>query len=141
MKISMEIEKIAKNNAVHIERLTKEKAVIVKNSIIEKYTCSCKRIFLWDSFKEAAVLQDSNGWQKLCSFIGNKECLMFFDDGEDEAILCISNGEDLYILLYEMFGFEFYITNIMTEYLICFNHHDCLLGCGLAKKLLESLIE
>lgn len=38
-----------------------------------------------------------------------------------------------------MFGFEFYITNFETEYVICFNHHDCLLGCGTAKKWVESL--
>lgn len=141
MKISMEIERVAKSNAIHLERLSEEKSITVKKNIMEKYICPSKRNFLWDKFKEAVVLQDSNGWQKLCSFVGNKECLMFFDDSEDEAILCISNGEDLYILLYEMFGYEFYITNIMTEYLICFNHHDCLLGCGLAKKWLESLIE
>ena len=25
-----------------------------------------------------------------------------------------------------------YITNFETDYLLCFNHHDCLLGCGTA---------
>ena len=64
---------------------------------------------------------------------------MFFDDIEDKSIITISNGNELYKLLSEMFGFEFYITNFETDYLGGFNHHDCLFGCGTAKKWIESL--
>ena len=63
------------------------------------------------------------------------------DDIEDKSVLVINNGKSLYKLLDEMFGFEFYITNFETNYLLCFNHHDCLLGCGTAKKWVESLNE
>lgn len=30
-------------------------------------------------------------------------------------------------------------TNFMTEYVICFNHHDCLMGCGTAKNWVNKL--
>ena len=61
---------------------------------------------------------------------------MFFDEN-DEAI-SIKNGDELYTLIYEMYGFEFYITNNMTDYLLCFNHHDCIIGCGEASEWLEN---
>ena len=64
---------------------------------------------------------------------------MFFDDIEDKSVLVISDGKSLYKLLDDMFGFEFYITNFETNYLLCFNHHDCVLGCGTAKNWVESL--
>ena len=35
---------------------------------------------------------------------------MFFDNAEDKSIILINNGEELRILLSEMFGFEFYVT-------------------------------
>lgn len=64
---------------------------------------------------------------------------MFFDDCDDKNVIKIDNGNDLYRILYEMYGFEFYITNYETNYVICFNHHDCLIGCGMARNWIENL--
>lgn len=139
MKISTEIKKVALDNVINIKELSDEQVKKIKNDISRKYIRSQSGVFLWDSFKEAAVIADSNGWKKICIFIGENNCLMFFDDIEDKSVIIISNGNELYKLLSEMFGFEFYITNFDTDYLICFNHHDCLLGCGTARKWIESL--
>lgn len=139
VKIGIEIEKTAKSNGIYIERLCEERAEIIKTNITKKYVHSYSDIFLWESFKAFAVKQTDDGWQKLCDFVGNKTCLMFFDNMEDESVFVLKNGQDLYTLLSEMYGFEFYITDFETEYLLCFNHHDCLLGCGRAKKWVESL--
>ena len=54
------------------------------------------------------------------------------DIKECKSVLVINNGKSLYRLLDEMIGFEFFITNFETDYLLCFNHHDCLVGCGAA---------
>ena len=51
----------------------------------------------------------------------------------------IKNGNDLYYLLSETSGFEFYITDFNYSYLICFNHHDILYGCGRAKEWIAGL--
>lgn len=139
MKISSEIEKVAKSNAIYINKLSEKDAWKVKQSITEKYIDSQGGVFLWENLKSAAIIQDNNGWQNICDFVGSKVCLMLFDDTEDKTVFIFKNGENLYKLLYEMYGFEFYITDFETQYLMCFNHHDCLLGCGLAKKWVESL--
>ena len=141
MKIGSEIEKTAKSNAIYIERLCEKRAETIKRNITKEYVYSYSDIFLWEQFKAFAVKQIDDGWQKLCDFVGNKSCLMFFDNWEDEAVFVLKNGQDLYRLLGEMYGFEFYITDFETEYLLCFNHHDCLLGCGRAKKWVESINE
>lgn len=139
MKISAEIKKVTLINDIVVEELSDEQIKKVKSNITQKYIHSQPKPFLWDRLKEAAMIADSDGWQKLCDFVGNSKCLMFFDDIEDKSVLVISSGKSLSKLLDEMFGFEFYITNFETDYLLCFNHHDCLLGCGTAKKWIESL--
>ena len=141
MKIGIDIEKTAKSNAIYIERLCEKRAEIIKRNITKKYLDTYSEIFLWARFKSFAVKQREDGWQKLCDFVGNKSCLMFFDDMDDKSVFVLKNGQDLYTLLCEMYGFDFYITDIETEYLLCFNDHDGLLGCGKAKKWVESLDE
>lgn len=51
-------------------------------------------VFLWDHFKEPSAITDSNGWKKICTFIGENNCLMFFDDLEDKSVMIISNGSN-----------------------------------------------
>ena len=41
--------------------------------------------------------------------------------------------------LKKMYGFEFYVFDSSISYLICFNHHDQLIGVGSAKEWVNSL--
>lgn len=139
MKISEEIIKTALDSGICVKELPNEYVKRIKKAIFKKYVQSQPGTFLWEHFIHPSVIADSNGWEKICTYIGENNCLMFFDDIEDKSVILISNGNDLYKLLNMMFGFEFYITNFETDYLVCFNHHDCLLGCGTAKNWIESL--
>ena len=51
----------------------------------------------------------------------------------------IPNGTELYKILEDSFGFEFYITNQNHSYILCFNHHDILYGAGEAKKWVSEI--
>lgn len=64
---------------------------------------------------------------------------MFFNKEDDKNAIIINNGTDLGIILAETSGFEFYITNKNVDYIICFNHHDCLSGCGTAKNWIADI--
>lgn len=139
MRISSAIEKAAKVNSITIEKLERSSSEKIKSQIYQKYIKTKKGIFLWENFERFSTLQYSAGWELLSDFVGEKECLMFFENGDDNTIIRIRNGSDLHSLLCEMFGFEFYITNFETEYILCFNHHDCLVGCGTAKAWIEEL--
>lgn len=139
MKISAEIRKIGLANGIAAEELSDEDTKKIKNNIALKYTHLQPGPFLWDRLKDAAIREDRGGWEKICDFVGNSKCLIFFDDVEDKSVLVINNGKNLHKLLNEMYGFEFYVTDFETDYLLCFNHHDCLLACGAAKNWAESL--
>ena len=64
---------------------------------------------------------------------------MFFNKSDDKNAFLIPNGTELYQILEDSFGFEFYITNQNHSYLLCFNHHDILYGSGEAKKWVSEI--
>lgn len=70
---------------------------------------------------------------------GNVLRIMFFNKSDDKNAFLIPNGTELYKILEDSFGFEFYITNQNHSYLLCFNHHDILYGSGEAKKWVSEI--
>ena len=139
IRLSKSIEIIANQNNIEIDILSTNYKNIIKNDINNKYLLNNISDFLWENLNDSFSIQCEDGWKKVCDFIKSNECLMFFNHYEDDNIIKFNNGYDLYKLLYEMFAFEFYITNFKTEYLICFNHHSCLICSGSAKKWLYLL--
>ncbi len=139
MKISNDIVKSASENRIAIQFLTTDQAKKIRSNIAQKYLKSAKNIFMWEGFGQPAIASNVNGWKLICDFVREQSCLLLLDACDDESIFVINSGNDLYTLLSEMYGFEFYITNMETEYILCFNHHDCLIGCGTAKRWVESL--
>lgn len=72
MKISGEIEKVAKMNNISLEKLGKNSSESIKNQIYQKYVKKRKKVFLWDSFDNSAILKDSKGWELLSDFVNEK---------------------------------------------------------------------
>lgn len=127
------------NNTVNIKELSCDRCNQIMKKIIELYVNNEKKeICLWDKLNDYEALSDSRGWSYIQNFVSDEDCIMFFNQDE-EKMFNISNGKDLHYVLSETSGFEFYITDISCSYLICFNHHDILYGCGKAKKWVTEL--
>ena len=47
--------------------------------------------------------------------------------------------KDLVSVLGECYGFPFCITSQKADYILCFDEHDCLIGSGKVKDLLQDL--
>lgn len=139
MKICEDLLETAQENNLQVTLLPREQTVKIKNDIKSKYLKTDNGSFIWENLRKSVIVSDINGWEKISDYVKQNSCIMFFD-GNDEAVI-IKNGHELYILIYEMYGFEFYITNSITDYLLCFNHHGCIIGCGNASKWLESIKE
>lgn len=107
-------------------------------TIKEKYTNRFEKgRVLWEILDDFAAVQDEHGWSYIGDFVQNKPCIMFISENRNDTRnggFIIRSGNDLTAILAESYGFEFYVTNTETDYLICFNDHNCLLGCGRAKK-------
>ena len=104
-----------------------------------KRYCDTNTTFIWEQFKECSHYQNSDAWSKIEDYVKENNCIMFFNKCDDEYAFLIANGVELQTILGESFGFEFYITDRDQSYVICFNHHDVLYGCGAAREWVEEL--
>lgn len=140
-KISDQIFRVVKEGSIKfIEIEMYEKKRILEQIRLKYVNDKIKGSWMWEKLNTPMVLCDKDAWSYLKNFIGNDECIIFFNQEDDERMFCISNGEDLDYILSETYGFEFYITNRLSEYLFCFNHHNILYGCGSAKNWMNSIM-
>ena len=111
---------------------------ILKNTIeieeVNHDTC-----LKWEKLRYFDSIIDKDGWSYINEFVSDNACIMFFNEFDEKKMFKIKNGNDLYFLLSETSGFEFYITDSNYSYLICFNHHDILYGCGKASYWVDKL--
>ena len=82
----------------------------------------------WDKFDAPDGVLNHDGWKLIPSFIGVESCLLITTGGS--TIWRLGSGKDLMLILQECPPFEFYVCDIAFNYLVCFNHHDYLVGWG-----------
>lgn len=133
-RISNEIINIC-DSKIELKELDLETSENIKLLIYKNYLDKNRKgNWMWEKLKVYESLRDSNGWKYIKEFISNNSCIIFFNQDEEKKMFRIENGADLYYILSETSGFEFYITDLECTYLICFNHHDILFGCGKAMR-------
>lgn len=93
--------------------------------------------WMWAGLSDCASVQTSDGWEWISRFVGSLPCVLLFDVTEEAEMFHVPSGEALETLLANTEGWEFYVTDLETSYLICFNHHDMLICCGRARAWLE----
>ncbi len=139
--ISNEILSVSKELKIEVQILSEEITTEYFAEIEKKYLLGNYHSFLWDGLSDYSFVDDSSGWKYLGQFIGDKPCILFFYDLEKWNAAVINSGHELVTLIGEMYGFEFYVFDSSVSYLICFNHHDQLIGVGSAKEWVNNLRE
>ena len=140
-KISDDIYNAIKNKII-VKEISEEIHDLILETIIKSYVdTNIKGGGLWERLSSYEAYADSNGWTYIQDFVLNVSCILFFNQDDEKKMFSISNGKDLHYILSETCGFEFYITDKECSYLLCFTHHDVLIGCGKAKKWVSSIRE
>jgi hypothetical protein len=98
-----------------------------------------RHYFLWEHLENSNSIRTASGWQLVGEFIGPQPLFVFFNPADDQTIIEFSSGQDLTAVLTESFLLEFYATD-GASYLLCFNHHDYLIGAGAAAGWIERII-
>ena len=133
-KISNHICNELKDSKVIVKKIDMNERKEILNSILKKYiNTSSKALLLWEKFIHYEALSDDIAWSYIKDFVKDNECIIFFNQEEEKEMFLIKSGKDLNCVLSETYGFEFYITNKECSYLLCFNHHNILYGCGNAE--------
>lgn len=126
------------NNKLSVDVLDDQTCKSVLDKVTRMYVNTDKPgLWLWEKLSDHKELSVSNGWSLIPDLVSNNSCIMFFNQDEETKMFMVSNGKDLQFILSETCGYEFYITDMQCSYLLCFNHHDVLIGCGNAKKWIQ----
>lgn len=139
-KISTHICNELKDSNVIIKKVNKDERETILNLVLRKYIVTKKKYLrLWENLNQYEALNDDKAWSYLKDFVRDNACIMFFNQEDDKEMFLIQSGNDLNYVLSETYGFEFYITDRKCSYLMCFNDHDILYGCGTAIEWIKSL--
>lgn len=139
-KISNHISNELKDSKVIIRKLELNERKEILELVLKKYIkISEKGVWLWEKFIHYEAWNDDMAWKYIKDFVKDNECIMFFNQEEEKEMFLIQSGDDLNYIISETYGFEFYITNKQCSYLLCFNHHNILYGCGIAEKWINKL--
>lgn len=138
--IKDEIHEFIVNNSILIEEVNDNICFKIRKNIDELYINKKERgVWLWEKLNCFDSICDKDGWKYIKEFVSEKSCVLLFNEFDEKAMFKLKNGNDLFCLLSETSGFEFYLTDINCSYLLCFNHHDILYGCGNAINWIGSL--
>lgn len=112
---------------------------ILNGAIVKRYMCILKNKFAFDEHSSIQImncLSFAGGGDY--SFIGkiiNAENVYFFLRNDDRSIIFDLIGFDVPKIIGEMYGFEYFISNKNTDYLMAENFHDVFMFVGEHEKL------
>lgn len=91
----------------------------------------------WNRVSAPDGRQRQDGCELISAYVGNAPCLLFLDGAR--TIWRFDSGADLLRVLDESPLLEFYVCDEAASYLLCWNHHDFVIGWGAASAWVESL--
>lgn len=116
-----------------VNRLDANHVARIIATIRKRFTNSETRSdYLWEDFVDDISKRCDDGWRIACEYPEQRP-IIFFRDGEAYAGYSASSTDSLSRILAESPGFEFFLTNDGVDFVLCFNHHDCLIGVGKCK--------
>jgi hypothetical protein len=139
MNIVNQITQAAKNVDQPITLIGAEAVTHIRQRVVMSYCSRFDKRFLWEHFIGAEGLHDSQGWIRLRTLNAGVTVIMFFNPEDDPAGFEFESLPDVSAVLGECFGFEFYITDRENTFVICFNHHDMLIGAGKAAEWIRQM--
>ena len=92
--------------------------------------------FMWERLNNFYSIKDSNAWLWIDKILNDGSVIMFLDLDNEPLAFKLNSAKDVLSILSESIGFEFYLTNEKSDYLLCLNHHDYLIATG---SIVESL--
>lgn len=120
-----------------------ELSLIEKKKLFEelknKFSDNTDSPYFWETFLDRYSLQDKNAWERVGDYSPDDEVIMLFLDDETENGVAFQNGKCIPSVLWNCNGFEFYLTNRKTSFLIVFNHHNFLIGVGEATNWVKEM--
>lgn len=91
----------------------------------------------WDRLSAPTGRQRQDGGELISAYVGKAPCLLFLDGAR--TVWRFDSGADLLRVLDESPLLECYVCDEAASYLLCWNHHDFVIGWGTASAWVDTL--
>ncbi len=120
-----------------------EDAEHIRSEINSKFTDPCKKssIWIWERLKSDYGIHGARYLDLLPSLPLPKQVIVLFNRYEDKSAVLLEDSSKLLPIINDTYGFEFYVTDKAISFLLCYNHHEILIGCGPAEQWLKEVKE
>lgn len=114
------------------QRLDNAQARTLVSRVHDRFGLDLEYLFFWDTFTgDPNAIVRTHGWTLIGDYVGDAGCFLIVS--EAESAWQFASGSDLVAVLHETPRFEFSVCDSEASYLICFNHHNALIGWGAAR--------
>ncbi|PKL77349.1 MAG: hypothetical protein CVV27_05775 [Candidatus Melainabacteria bacterium HGW-Melainabacteria-1] len=142
--IHKDVTSSAIRNNVRLERLAGDTCEAILRSVLKKFT-ECPESgcpgWLWENLVESEGVVEPRAWEWIKEIHFAQEIVMFFNDWDEEDMFLFPDPQSVTTVLGDCYDFEYYLTNMSTDFLITFNHHDGVSACGTAMAWLRDKID
>lgn len=124
---------------IEVSVLTYEEKEQTRQSIMSKFIKEGhSHVFpLFEKIEDYVGTDVSESWMWISDYIKEDASILLFNPDDEKEFYSFSSGKDVVSIIGEIFNVEFYITNRNTDYLLGYNHSQCLIASGAASEWLE----
>lgn len=119
--------------------LDPEHAEDIRRILEQQFAGPGPPIWLWDRLRNAVTTCREDGWAKATEYVGADRAILFLDRSNGTTMWLFESGVDIRDVLSNCPVPEIYLTDPDLTYVLCFNHHDCLIGVGACAAWLSAL--
>ncbi len=114
----------------------------LRGQILAKFTDALTTwpVWIWEHLPDRATLVDGEGWRLIGEFVPDYPTVLLLNPRDETAGFMFPSGKSVATVLADCIGFEVYFTDMAVSYLLIHNHHDCVIGCGEAKRWIEQRV-
>lgn len=136
-----EIENAASKLSITLSKLQAEEVFEIRKKLAQNFSIEPELPWKlsYQNLKDTQSIHNSRGWSFIQDYVGEGETILFVNPNEEKDMWIIPSGNALTSILSETVGFPFYVISRDTDYMLCFDDHDCLIANGKAVEWIRKL--
>jgi hypothetical protein len=136
--LNQHIENAIRESQVSCQRLTEDLGFSLRKLASDKFASS-DGLPLWECLMDGVSINCDNAWSRIFEFVENTSVVLFLDGFETHDMWRFQSGADARRMISESPPLEFYLTDDKASFILCCNHHDCIVGTGSCRDWLIKL--
>lgn len=139
--VRREIERASIELGICLQPLSLEESSRIRSTLAARFSNDPERpdLFSYQNMKDYEVIRSSESWVLATRIMPSSPVFFFLNPDEEVVVWRLDSTEDVHRILYESFGFPFYLARPDLSCVVCVDDDDYLLATGDARELVRAL--